>query len=344
MDHNTEIEKLKAECQELEEQVCLIVSTEFKLRRTQAELIQSKAKIKEYSKGLELKVEERTKEIEEKNRILIKQTNELNEINTLLEERQQLIEEQSEELKAKADELLMKNYVLTTLNATKDKFFSIIAHDIKNPFTSILGFCQLLLSKYDKYNDVKRKYFIENINQSANNLYKLLENLLQWSRSQTGNIKYDPEKFKIYEIVANIITLMENQMKEKQLLSQIDIPKDFKVFADENMISTVIRNLLSNAIKYTENGEITVQLKEDTDTVTIFVKDTGIGMTEEKASKIFNIGETGSDKGTWGETGTGLGLIICKEFIEKNGGTIGVDSKIGKGTTFFFTLPVKSQE
>lgn len=295
--------------------------------------------LKRQREELQRKVIQRTNEIEKKNVILKKQTVELSEINVLLEERQEQVEEQTEELKAQAEDLLDANISLTTLNATKDKFFSIIAHDLKNPFNSILGFCEVLFNRYEVYDDNKRKHLIGIIFQSAQNIFKLLENLLQWARSQTGSIKFIPEEFEIEEMISNNLILMENQMNEKQISSEKDIPPGVKVFADKNMINTVIRNMISNAIKFSEGGEITIRLKEDNRTTTIFISDTGLGMRPEEAKSLFEIGTTKSSEGTRGEPGTGLGLIICKDFIEKHGGKIGVDSELGKGSTFYFSLP-----
>lgn len=295
--------------------------------------------LKNQKARLERMVNERTREIAEKNEVLHKQTNELNEINAILEERQQRIEEQTEELKSQAEELSSTNKRLITLNATKDKFFSIIAHDLKNPFTSIMGFCEILLIRYQKYDDTKRLHLIKIINQSAEHVFKLLENLLQWSRSQTGNIKYQPEEFQIIELVNNNVVLIENMMKEKQLRMDVVVNEHCKVYADKNMINTIIRNLLTNAVKFTETGGIHITLEEDTKLYKLKIKDTGVGMNKEKAKTLFEIGGSKSTEGTRGESGTGLGLIICKDFIEKNGGEIGVESEEGKGSEFYFTLP-----
>jgi signal transduction histidine kinase len=297
------------------------------------------SQLKKQKELLEKIVRERTKEIAEKNEVLHKQTDEMNEINTVLEERQQRIEEQSEELKTQAEELSKTNKRLMTLNATKDKFFSIIAHDLKNPFTSILGFCEILLLRYQKYDDTKRLHLINIINQSAENIFKLLENLLQWSRSQTGNIKFEPEEFLIIELINNNLILTQNMSKEKQLSIDVHVNQNCKVFADKNMVNTVIRNLLTNAVKFTEKGKIHITLEEDSKWYKMKIEDTGVGIPAEKLQNLFEIGGSKSTEGTRGETGTGLGLIICKEFIEKNGGEIGVESEVGKGSVFFFTLP-----
>ncbi len=259
---------------------------------------------------------------------------------TLLAQEEKLLVQQ-EELKAQAEELIEKNNILITLNATKDKFFSIIAHDLKNPFASILGFCEILLTRYDKYEDSKRKQLIGVIEQSAQNIYKLLENLLQWARSQTGNMKFSPEEFNLLELVENNKTLVNNSLTEKGLILVHEISPDLRINADKNMINTVIRNLLTNSIKFSEEGEIKVVAKDENDSIYISITDRGKGIRKEMIDKIFEIEKSKSTEGTRGESGTGLGLIICKEFIEKHQGSIRAESEYGKGSTFFITLPKK---
>ena len=284
-------------------------------------------------------VKTRTLEIEEKNQMLQKQAEELGEINTRLEERQQQIEEQAGKLREQADELSINNQTLTRLNATKDKFFSIIAHDLKNPFASILGFCEILSSRYSSYDDKKRLYLIEIIERSANNIYKLLENLLQWARSQTGGISFSPESFHLDEAMITVQDLLDESLAEKGLTLVNNIPRNYKIFADKNMINTVIRNLLTNAIKFSESGEIKIEAKRENGSSRISITDHGIGIRKEIRDKLFEVDRSKSTEGTRGETGTGLGLIICKEFVEKHEGIIGVESEPGRGSTFFFTIP-----
>lgn len=309
---------------------------------------------------LEKQVSERTKEINEKNKILLEQTNSLNESNVLLEEKSQYIEEQNEllveqkekleehhkliekqkeELQTSADELIQKNNTLTTLNATKDKFFTIIAHDLKNPFNSILGFSEVMLMKYDKHDDEKRKMLLSNIFSSAKKVYELLENLLHWARSQTGVLDINPEVFELQEIIRSNIFLVDNLLKEKKLQIVTQGVESLKVFADKNMVTTIIRNLVTNAIKFSENGTISIDGEQKGPIVIVQVHDNGIGIDPLRLKNIFDVVGAKSSSGTKGEQGSGLGLILCKEFIEKNNGTIGVESEVGKGSTFYFTLP-----
>ncbi len=240
-----------------------------------------------------------------------------------------------------------QNIELVELNATKDKFFSIIAHDLKSPFSSMLGFSNMLDKKFDKYDSEKKKKFIKIINQGLQDTYKLLENLLYWSRSQRGSIDFKPEKLNLYLLI-NETTELLNQSAENKSIELINqIPENIFVDADKDMLSTIIRNLVSNAIKFTPiGGQIKIEVNLPTisnnqEFVEIMVIDSGVGILKEVQSKLFDISENTSTQGTEDESGTGLGLILCKEFAEKHGGKIEVESEIGKGSTFSFTIPYK---
>ncbi len=283
-------------------------------------------------------VKERTREVEQKNEQLMEQTNVLNETNTQLEERQQYIEEQAEELTCQTEHLEDMNQKLDEMNKTKDRFFSIIAHDLKNPFNSILGFSELMIHKYDKLDDDKRKYYLDIIFKSARNIYQLLENLLEWARSQTDNHSFNPVNFKLREVIDDIIELSDNQIQEKGIDVKVDIPEDLKVFADRNMINTVIRNLFTNGLKFTNKGNISIYSTLYNRSVKVSISDTGTGIAEDRLKGLFDIDKKQSTTGTKGEAGTGLGLLICKELIEKHGGVIEVNSKVGEGSTFSFSL------
>jgi signal transduction histidine kinase/ligand-binding sensor domain-containing protein len=312
---------------------------------------------------LENLVKRRTLEVEEKNDELMLQAEELNENNSVLEERQQLIEEQSEELRIKneylqeanelslakqemikmqAESLEATNRKLTVLNATKDKLFSIIAHDLKNPFSSILSFTEILRTKFQLLAEEKKLKFINVIYESSQQVYNLLENLLQWARTQTGNIQYNPDFFDLSELVDVNYKLVKNLLEEKEIIFIKNSPENTSVFADHNMINTVVRNILGNAIKYTEKGDISVDIKRNKDRMEISITDSGIGIPEEKMANIFEIDQEKSTLGTKGEKGSGLGLLICKEFVQINGGEISVRNTQGKGTTFTFTIPLSA--
>ena len=228
---------------------------------------------------------------------------------------------------------------LKRLNATKDKFFSIIAHDLKNPFASLLGVADLLIRKYDEFEREKTLNFIVNIKQVAKQGYDLLINLLEWSRAQTGRLKFEMQALNLNELVKSNIDLLFAQAQNKNIQIINDINPEISIYADKNTILTVLRNLISNAIKYTHrNGSVRISSDIDNPYVKVTVADDGIGIPKEKQNTLFRIDENYSQKGTDDESGTGLGLILCKEFVEKNKGEIYVESEEGEGTTFIFTL------
>jgi signal transduction histidine kinase len=231
---------------------------------------------------------------------------------------------------------------LKELNTTKDKFFSILAHDMKNP---IGGFKLLSILLVDQYNDLTDDEVFESlkaIEQSAKSVYSLFENLLNWSRSQTGMIKYNPSKEDLYQVVLNCISQLKTLSKQKNIRITHSFKLNTMAFFDRDMIDTVIRNLISNAIKFTkENGEIAINSSENEGYQYISVVDNGIGIDEKDIERLFKLDSGFTSQGTAKETGTGLGLILCKEFVEKNGGTITVQSEINKGSTFSFSIPIK---
>jgi len=254
-----------------------------------------------------------------------------------------ILTEQKEEIQSQAEELDIRNGKLKDLNATKDKFFSIISHDLKNPFNTLLGMSDLLLDDENKYNEQQRKEYLQHINDSTSKTYKLLENLLSWSNSQTGMINYVPEMIQLKPLVDELVLLFKESSELKNIKLQLTIEKSLKVFGDRNMLDTLLRNLISNAIKFTpKGGEISINAaatEKDPLLTRISIQDNGVGISEEKQTKLFKISEEVITKGTEEETGTGLGLILCKEFVEKQGGEIWIKSKEGKGTTVYFTIP-----
>ncbi len=275
---------------------------------------------------------------------LRKRTEDLQETNRLLEERQEEIQQQTEELAAQAENLRKINAELERLNRTKDKFFSIIAHDLRNPFHAIIGFSELLSKEYYTMDDQQKIGLLELINVSSESAFNLLENLLQWARTQTDKIKFNPENIDIAEIARSTINFLSITAEKKRIKLKNKIENHTVVYADRNMITTVMRNLISNAVKFTQNdGEVKVNASEKEDMIEICVTDNGVGMNKETLGKLFRIDTYHSTSGTSGESGTGLGLIICKEFIEKHGGKIKVVSEEKKGSTFSFTLPKAKQ-
>lgn len=232
---------------------------------------------------------------------------------------------------------------LIELNATKDKFFSIIAHDLRNPFNNILGNAELLIENYDELDDCKRKQFVEKVYSSSKNAFNLLENLLEWSRAQSNTIVFKPKTVNFLKISHDVAENLTPLATAKNIQINIDAEPTIFLYSDINMLNTVLRNLISNAIKYTnQNGKIHIAAEKNEEDVTITVSDNGIGIDPTHMNCLFNIKDKMSRNGTEGEKGTGLGLIICKEFIEKHKGKIWVESEPGRGSAFKFTIPVNA--
>ena len=227
------------------------------------------------------------------------------------------------------------------INNEKDKFFSIIAHDLKSPFNSIIGFNELLLEQIKIKDHQNIEKFANLMLQSSNNAMNLLSNLMTWSQSQSGRMEFNPVYFDLSDLLKEVIQLLNGVAEQKSIVIKNTISTEKKVFADKEMINTVIRNLISNALKYTDtNGIITISVEEnETNKLTVEVCDQGVGISAERLEKLFDIKENLSTPGTQNEKGTGLGLILCKEFILKNLGKIWVESTVGVGSTFSFTLP-----
>jgi two-component system, sensor histidine kinase and response regulator len=248
-------------------------------------------------------------------------------------------------LQLKHKTLQVKNYAseLEKLNATKDKFFSIIAHDLRNPFEGILLICRTLMAKLPSYSQEEIKMQIEMIASATESGNKLLENLLIWSRSQTGAITFKPVELQIEPLIGRCIDTLISQALSKNIKINYICPAEMKINTDESMFCHILRNLLTNAIKFTEGpGVITVQAESIPGAIEVSVTDSGIGISEQDKSRMFRIdGNISSRVGTQNEVGSGLGLILCREFVEKMDGSIRVESESGKGSRFTFTLPAK---
>lgn len=244
-------------------------------------------------------------------------------------------------LKAAHAKVREQNLELKDLNATKDKFFSIISHDLKGPLNSLTSFSSLLINHTDSLSKDEIRMLAKDLDKSLKNLFTLLENLLEWSRSQTGNIEFKPEPFDLSSLLEQNKSLLQTQAQNKNITIENSSGNPMQIYAHKHSVNTVIRNLISNAIKFTpEGGHITLGMKPEPNKVIIFIKDTGVGMSAEVMQKLFRIDAKHTTKGTADEKGTGLGLILCKEFIEKNGGTIWVESEANKGSVFYFSLPL----
>ena len=228
---------------------------------------------------------------------------------------------------------------LIELNATKDKFFSIIAHDLRSPYNSMMGFLDLALSEIKENNYENTEEYIILINQTIQKTYNLLTNLLQWSRFKTGVLKFEPQKVMLSEILADVNALLETAIREKQINMQLNIPHAFEVFADKFMLEAILRNLVSNSIKYCSNkGKIIISAKNNQNFSEITVEDDGLGIKKEDIGKLFRIESSFTSPGTNNEEGTGLGLIMCHEFVTRHSGKIVINSKINSGTKISFTL------
>jgi len=224
---------------------------------------------------------------------------------------------------------------LKVTNQTKDKFFSIISHDLRSPFNSILGFTELLQKNIEKYPIEKIKKYIEHIYSSSRKTYKLLENLLEWSRLQLGKITPNYVLFNLYQITTEVVELMKNTATAKSIQLSSEMPPDITMVADIEMIKTILRNLISNSIKFTNtNGFVTIKATKNLNNLIITVEDNGVGMEKNIVDKLFKIDANISTAGTQGESGTGLGLLLCNELVEINKGKIEVESQCGKGTIF----------
>lgn len=232
------------------------------------------------------------------------------------------------------------NKNLKELNTMKDIFFGIIAHDLKNPFQSILGTTGMLLKEIDNLSKDEIRTVIETLEKSGQQTYRLLENLLYWSLSQTDRIEYAPEKVDLSEIADDTIALLSNSAESKSINLNFNTNDRFFAFCDKEMIRLVFRNLVTNGIKYTlEGGSVNIDLKRNNGFVEVSIADNGIGMSSEVKNNLIRIDSHSSTPGTNGEKGTGLGLILCKEFVEKNKGHLTIESEIGYGSKFHFTLP-----
>ncbi|MCP5106299.1 MAG: response regulator, partial [bacterium] len=242
-------------------------------------------------------------------------------------------------------DLKFSHEALAQLNATRDKFFSIIAHDLKDPLQFLLLAAHSLHENYDTFDEDKRRDYIHRFYNNSQTLSLLLENLLEWAQSQRGALEIVPEKIDIRALVSETIDLLNNNARKKDILLLSQIEPRFTAFADINTIRTVIRNLVSNAVKFTyPGGRVTVaaSLTARGDRVEITVSDTGVGMDADILADLFRIDVKHTTRGTAEEKGTGLGLLLCKEFIERNNGTLTVTSEPGQGSCFTFTLPVQA--
>lgn len=239
------------------------------------------------------------------------------------------------------NELKERGKELEELIATRNKFFSIIAYDLINSFSTIEGFAKLLLEESSSFTTEERESFLQLIVNSSQNTNRSLENLILWSRLQVGNMDYALENVNIVDLINDTVSQLRAMAQKKNINIEVSLPEQLCLTLDKFMISTVLRNLITNAIKYThKSGSISINLEEKEGRIQVSVKDNGIGIYKENIAKLFKITEKFSMQGTEQEEGTGLGLILSKGFIDLHNGEIMVESQIGKGSTFTFTLPL----
>lgn len=265
------------------------------------------------------------------------------------EKLERIIEEQTAQLRKEKNEIEKKSKIikkqavqLKESNETKDKFFSLIAHDLRNPFQVILGYSELLLGNVEEDKHPQLRENLEHIYSSSQTLFKLVENLLDWASLHTGKIKPDPERVNLKQLVERTIRIFEHIANQKQISLYGEVKKEYYIHADLNMLQTVLRNLVSNALKFTpQKGRVSLGVRKDKHFFYIWVEDDGIGMKQKMAEELLHLDANSSRLGTDNERGTGLGLLICKEMIEMHHGKIMVESKESEGTTFTIKLPIE---
>ena len=233
------------------------------------------------------------------------------------------------------------NTELTESNKTKDKFFSIISHDLRGPLSGLMQLFEILADEYSSLEEEEKFKLISEAAASAKRTYNLMENLLDWSRVQSGKMEYQPERINLLQLVNDVTSLYNQNIKNKNIRLEINIHNNISVFADKKMSETVLRNLISNAIKFTyPNGSISLASEKKDDFVIMIIGDTGVGISKENLPNLFRLDVSHSTKGTENESGTGLGLILCKELVQRQGGRIWIESKLNEGSTFHFTIPL----
>ena len=229
---------------------------------------------------------------------------------------------------------------LEQLNTTKDKFFSILAHDLKNPFQTVLGFSNMLSTDYHELSDEDKQKIVSQILNVSKSSYQLLENLLGWANTQTGRIEYSPQEYNLLNETNDSLEHVKMQAEQKFQKIDVKINPDYKVHTDHNIFSAVLRNLVTNAVKFSKiKDRIIIDAFEKEENIIVTVEDNGTGIPKNQLENLFILRTSKNSKGTAAESGTGLGLVICREFVEIYGGKIWVESELGKGSKFYFTVP-----
>ncbi len=272
---------------------------------------------------------------------LFQQNNKMREINFQVNNLQRELIKEKQNLEKTIELLSIAYEELAEVNVSKDKFISILAHDLKGPFQTILGLLEILKENYDSLDTETIKLQLNTIFESTKDTHNLLDDILIWIRSESGKLPYKPYAQNLLEVCKRSLEVLMHSATSKKITIQHHLDNDIIVYIDVNMIITVLRNLISNAIKFTNpNGRIDIYASIKDSLVTVTVKDTGVGIKESKLEKLFDISEKVTTKGTANEKGTGIGLLLCKELIERHKCKIWVESESGKGSSFSFTLPI----
>ncbi|MBN1821992.1 MAG: hypothetical protein JXR31_14985 [Prolixibacteraceae bacterium] len=308
-----------------------------------AEIIAKNEEISKLNSKL-AKVNARLDEIMAQNESKDKEINEVNARSANLIARRELqvlkIRELNRELQYEIEVRQKTEQKLKRSNDAKDRFLSIIAHDLKNPLISFVDFSTILKEHFESFSKEEIIEMIDDLHTSAQNMQILLENLLEWAKSQTNQLEVNPETYRLKPVFNETLSVCIQHANSKNIQIETKISDDISVWADKNLLSTVIRNLLSNAIKFSEsNSKISAYAIPAGNKILVSIKDNGIGISENKMEKLFQVDSKVTSLGTAKERGTGLGLILCKEFVEQNGGVLSVESKSGEGSIFSFTVP-----
>jgi two-component system sensor histidine kinase/response regulator len=271
---------------------------------------------------------------------LLEQNKTMHGLNREINNIQRELLREKHSLEKTLNQLNLVNTELKKVNIDKDSFIAILSHDLKSPLNNLLGLSEALIEDIRSLDTAGIEDIANDIKKSAWNTYNLLEDILMWARTQSGKISFFPQKISLAVICKNILEILKSNADAKGITIGYDSQEDIIVFADGDMLKTVLRNLVSNAIKFTNKGGIIkISAERNSGYATISVSDNGIGIKPGNLSKLFDITEVITTRGTGDETGTGLGLLLCKGFVEKHGGTIWVESESGKGSAFKFTLP-----
>lgn len=247
------------------------------------------------------------------------------------------------ELKLRESEKRYKQLAekLKEVNESKDQFFSLISHELRGPFNSILGFAEILFNDLDELSKEELKLYTDSLYHSSRHVFSLLNNLLHLTRFQTGKVDFNPKLMQLFEIINNNIQILKLSAEKKNITFSLKFGEDIRIFSDETMLNSILMNLLTNSIKFTkQGGSVEILTLKRGNFAEVTIRDNGIGMSDETIANLFRIEISKSFPGTEGETGTGLGLVLTKKFVEQNGGTLKVQSRFGEGSSFTFTLPL----